>query len=458
MKNAYLLISDLHLGNTTSLFYADDGLSDIGKSILENVYRTACNTIAPDCQIQLILLGDCVDFGFATIEEVVKHFNALFSYLALIDRTHCRLTNDIIYLPGNHDHRLWKLEKDQVYFNSVSRGGTSRCHSTGLVNQQIITSAFLRRCAELAPHNPFTFQLHYPNYALVSPHKNLILHHGHYLEKTYKLVSIISEAILNEPCHSAEKLEAQNGAWIDFAWSGFGLEGDKKNFRHQLHALYESEFSWSRLTHQLSEKLKHLPLSDNTLIRTLESNLGINTTELSYAAVRSLVAFLKSELVHDEASFNHSFKTEARWYIEKILVPQLKEESIAYDNKQNALLIGHFHQGFDLEVDGLCGGMNWNIHCLGGWTIENFSESDCPSGSVVLLNENLDAVKLTYFENSQGCSKATCLDPSPNSFYERLKTYIERNSHEFSALQQAITEDIQRRIDRLVQSALEQFQ
>ena len=54
----------------------------------------------------------------------------------------------------------------------------------------------------------------------------MIIHHGHYIESMYLLMSNLNQLMFNKPLPTdVAEIEEDNFAWIDFFWSSLGRSG-----------------------------------------------------------------------------------------------------------------------------------------------------------------------------------------------------------------------------------------
>jgi hypothetical protein len=54
-----------------------------------------------------------------------------------------------------------------------------------------------------------------------------VLHHGHFIESAYTAMSALLAALRGKsvPPMTAERIEKENGSWIDYIWSTVGDDG-----------------------------------------------------------------------------------------------------------------------------------------------------------------------------------------------------------------------------------------
>ena len=239
----YVCLSDLHLGAKYSVFSGRDEAgyyqsSEPSACLLEFIARLRSFTPkAFDSDVTdlptLIILGDLLDFSFGTTEDII---NAFTEFIQLLFGSGPPLFDpEIIYIPGNHDHRIWQSTKDQLvlenYLNQKpSAANKKNNQSTPLYRTEELSSHLLNALAKQVDKN-INVNLRYPNMGLRSTlnQREVYLHHGHYIESAYRLMTVINQLLSEIDDPDVEELERQNGGWIDFFWSSLGASAVQKD-------------------------------------------------------------------------------------------------------------------------------------------------------------------------------------------------------------------------------------
>jgi metallophosphoesterase superfamily enzyme len=116
----YLCISDLHLGADNSLLTnvkADASQVDPRQASTVLLRLAAClSTLLTDQQHKptLILNGDLLELALALDNKAVMAFERFMEAMFLQDGGPL-FANDIIFIPGNHDHHLWETARETQY-------------------------------------------------------------------------------------------------------------------------------------------------------------------------------------------------------------------------------------------------------------------------------------------------------------------------------------------------------
>jgi hypothetical protein len=110
MNLKFLVISDTHLGEETSLLCFPHGRRRLWSALCE-IFGGG----HPGVQVEeLILLGDIPDRTLSSTSQIITHTNALMETLgSALD------VRRAVYLPGNHDHTIWSS-----YLRDRSGAGT----------------------------------------------------------------------------------------------------------------------------------------------------------------------------------------------------------------------------------------------------------------------------------------------------------------------------------------------
>ena len=120
----YVVLSDLHLGAAYSLLTATDadGRADPSTpSPVVTALATGLRTVLADMRgaepPTLVLLGDVFDLSFAPAQAAMMAFQQL--VVAFFDDDTALFAPTIMYVPGNHDHREWRVMRDAMFLDQV---------------------------------------------------------------------------------------------------------------------------------------------------------------------------------------------------------------------------------------------------------------------------------------------------------------------------------------------------
>src|SRR5262249_1254278 len=134
-------------------------------------------------------------------------------------------SRELVFLPGNHDHGLWQPIKEQIQLAAVQENAQGYESEFPLVTklfaQPTHCSPLLTGLCRSIPHLASAeVRVAYPNWGLKGGSSTVILHHGHFVESIYRAMSYIRRRLSgSDRPMTVERLEAENGGWIDFGWS-----------------------------------------------------------------------------------------------------------------------------------------------------------------------------------------------------------------------------------------------
>jgi hypothetical protein len=239
-------LSDLHLGafNTTWRFfndYDDPLLRDVcsvsppqyskvrarpgwavceqvGASILQESRRLGTE-FRQAHRRTLVLNGDILDLSLSPTSFACLNARCFFQWVGEFgfDR--------VVYVPGNHDHHLWRMVIEEAALANAVKNGDSRYSRT---SSTVLAGAALKRLLDIQ----LEFDVVYPHYVHCLS-KNvtkaaedwyLVFHHGHLLEHWWTLLSTLVPSAHGRQ-HTLEELESINEPLTELLWFGVGDAG-----------------------------------------------------------------------------------------------------------------------------------------------------------------------------------------------------------------------------------------
>ncbi len=443
-------MSDIHAGAETSLFSHVEPNSDGKYEIVAKSSSPVTKKLAVALNAtldaldepeggkgdppKLVLLGDILDLSLSPPDrsaQVFKTFiEAIFKEPDEKGR-HTRLSRDQVYfVPGNHDHSLWTALKYQTQAFFEGDGGFDRdLVEQGVMTKfQPVTSAFaapnesnqswlLRDLLRSATGAEIEVPVFYPNLGDVNSDNSraVVMHHGHFIESTYKLLSIIVAGFHGRVCGplTVEELERENGNWIDFGWSTLGENGpigeDVASFYQFLLTGSHQGRLQNRLADTLAEKLtKALPLPKTNQIRemvSIASKAMIDATvgKFSQTERLSYTSYLGEESIHG---------------LKEYLVGAVGQQMLdRFGNdpqpEQTAFIFGHTHKPFidHFVVDGRApkderpGNVPMfkrpvEVYNTGGWILDTSLLSTKEGASLVFVDDEMNIAELRAFNIS----------------------------------------------------------
>ncbi|MBL4673791.1 MAG: hypothetical protein JKX81_16145, partial [Arenicella sp.] len=260
-----------------------------------------------------------------------------------------------------------------------------------------------------------SFELRYPNWGLKQTNtdavasKQVIFHHGHYIEPLYRLMTTVNQLISNIEDPSIEELERQNGGWINFFWSSLGASPAQRDNAVLLFDIMQNPAA----TYKYSQRLARL-VGDylSTQVGMSPSNTIINNLTLEKLMTGIFSSTLGRGFQAERASSKNALSEEGweglHWYLSKPLYRQILEASISQGlpapinpktiETETTFIFGHTHKPFQdsLGVKGFKAPVK--ILNSGGWVVDQPGFSSIQGGAVIFVDEHLNSASLRLFQ------------------------------------------------------------
>lgn len=408
----YICLSDMHAGAMTSLLTdlqsadpaeaEDDGpferTSDVTRSFacaLEAFLAAAAQDVPEPPQ--LILLGDTLDLQFSRRDRAAKSARG---FLEALWKTG-RLSPRVMATAGNHDHSLWTEARYSLAAGSPYLGaeGDSILDATSAFSPAPdARSRFLEALLADAGFTDLDFR--YPNLGFHSGDRVVLLHHGHFVEDEYRLMSTVMDALAAEPRPplTAAHLSAENAGWIDFAWSSLGDAVRVGTNAHYIYQMMLTSTGFRTIADAWAAKLGHvlsdrLPMSGSLSMQsalTAMSHVGLDVT---------LGSFRDTERYSEVEALSHSGFEGLEWYLNGPTLGQIDDELRRRKpfRPDLAFVFGHTHKpftdrirtkGFDLPV---------RVHNSGGWTLNGPRLGTREGVAMILIDDDCHVASLRLF-------------------------------------------------------------
>ncbi len=403
----YICISDLHAGALSSFLVDREGAQDkepdpTSTSPVTRDFAAAMKTFvgaaiggATD-KPQLVLLGDVVDLQFSDRAHATQ--NAL-TFLSALNQTGV-FADDVLATAGNHDHALWSDARLALEAEAIPRGkdGLSfRSDTLAFAPTEGADSRLLTALLKEANFGSVDFR--YPNIGLQNEKSGptVVLHHGHFVETPYRLISDIKDAFNEEkrPNISAAELSSENAGWIDFFWSttgdaGLGLTADRlyqdilttEGYRNR------SKKWAAKIGKALSEGL---PMSGNLTLQSIlkvVAQVGLDVTVGNYRDTERYAVV--DSLTHE------GFQGVAD-YIDGPIAGQIKDEEKG-DVEDLTFIFGHTHKPFSDRVRNKSFRNAAKVYNTGGWALNGPRLDNAQGAAVALIDDDLNVALLQVFK------------------------------------------------------------
>lgn len=471
----FICLSDLHAGALTSLLTdlsksGDDGrlaLRPADTSALTEAFAAAMKAFLDraigdgDAPPQLILLGDVLDLQFSRRSDATA--SALGFLSALSGTGH--LSGEVIATAGNHDHALWTDARQALdaHVFAQSPGDTSYLDATPAFSRT--PSARSRLLDALLKEAGFTgCDFRYPNLGFADEHRMVLLHHGHFVEREYRLMTSVKDALegRNRAPPTVGSLSAENAGWIDFAWSSFG---DAAGLGHDAERLYQNMLTttgFRRLTREWSAKAtealaKRLPMSGNLTMReTLDmlSRVGLDIT---------LGSFRDTERYAEVEALTPGGLEGLRWYLEGPSARQVRDELLGPARRlhlpQDATFVfGHTHKPFSERIKAKGFTQPVKVYNTGGWTLNGPRLDNAEGAAMVLIDDRLNTASVRLFSTPRNgkvplAHVEMLLDGNADAkrFRDEIQGWLDASAGAWRTLADVATEAYQLRQQYLLQ-------
>ena len=398
MTIKYIVLSDLHLGEEDSLFTPVKK----GENSLLFAFADALQYLVKDTKDKptLILNGDILGLSFSTYQESLTVFDQFIKIIA----TDQKICKRIAYIPGNHDHHIWQLSMESQYRRKLENRNAQdpipkMDRISSAIYEEGVKSEFIEAFVNGTDVMQTELKVLYPNMIIPSNDSNqpfVLIHHGHFAESTYQFISNALQSLYPKETAplTLDELEADNGAWINFAFSELGRSGAAgEKFEKLMNTLSSIEM-FDEASGELSENVAKaldypfIPFhaAEKFLTRRLIQNIANKIRSERYQA---------GTVCSDEAM---NGLTE---YIEKYCVPQMRAKG--WNGEATTLIWSHTHKPFSKKT---CTPSYDQLKVIntGGWVLPE-EPKPTHGGSITLINHQNEVIDLRIWNDGYDQAK-----------------------------------------------------
>lgn len=424
----YLVLSDLHFGEVNSVLTdlsedqeSDDpmirppflDLNPAGLRLIEVVRRIAESTDG-SVKPTLVLNGDIFELALAPRARAFDVFDQFIERL-MPDEDH-PFDNTIIYLPGNHDHDLWDTVRDEIDAHNIeSRPADGRMPGSVPITAMLghlddehplkdlghipeVESGLLTRL--IRHRNPHLgnvrVRVAYPNLGLIAGERMAIIHHGHFLEPTYVLMTELANRVFDAEPQTVTTwdLEIDNGPWLNFLWSSLGREGPVGDSIRRSYDMLNTDVG--RVL--LAERMASAMVGSDKDRRARARRWALRTLVL-----RAMARIKDSQLRHD-SPLKPSVDEGLGTYLEGPVAAHLWYELTQRDlptPKEVTFVFGHTHQPFTARRPISTLETELRLLNTGGWVVDTPAPQHEKGAGIVVLDDDLDAVLVRMYNRDE---------------------------------------------------------
>ena len=417
----YVCLSDLHLGAAYSVLACADAQPDPGRpSETQIAFGSALRQLLSTMggpPPTLILLGDVLDMGLSPMGDVAAAFRC-FVETVMLDGGRPVFAPRVLYVPGNHDHHLWRIAQDQQYQDALQQGRIEDdlIKHTALfepaddeAEAARITSAMLTRLAAGCPGlADARVDIAYPNLGLLDASRKrcVVLHHGHYIDPMYRVMTMLNaqapgrSAGRNPDAVTVSDLEGQNGAWVDFMWSDLGSSGLTGAGAGKLYEVMRD----AAASHDFSQRLATL------LVTKLDQTFGMSGSMDVFQGItvkQLVLGTLDATLGRGAESQRDGYSevmsaddvADLRWYLSGPVKLQLEQAGLKPSELDFSFVFGHSHKPFEDELPVAGFDRPVTVFNTGGWVMDQPTMTSTQGASAMFIDEALNIASLRLFND-----------------------------------------------------------
>jgi len=460
----YVCVSDLHLGAPDSTLtqlnaagefdaaHPSPTLLHFASSLrrtLRHMAQAARDQGLAPTPPTLVLLGDILDLGISPMGQVARVFTQFVEALFPPGQEPV-LAPAMLLVPGNHDHHLWRMAQDTLFVDALRQGqihddlidhSEYRDRPPGSEIPCDMLTAILRR--HLPDEPQARVHIAYPNLCLLAPDRKrgVVLHHGHYIDPTYRLMSTVNGLMSGQTMSelSAETLEQENGAWVDFLWSDLGSAGDTGREAFSLYQVMNNAGASHAYADQFRERLLDRVATQLGFSGSMPLYQGITLRQLVGALIELTLTrnaqgqrnnFLDVLPPDDLKNLSAFISGPALYDLQEALRPHAAAHQ-ALPDFDLSFVYGHTHKPFQQEL--VIEGLNQPVavYNTGGWVLDQPTMTFTQGASAVFISDAMDVAALRLFNDPVAEQMAPVRA-------EGLQNFRDRHNPLLGALQAAV--------------------
>jgi hypothetical protein len=404
----YIVITDVHLGAGNSLLtqvqpgrtVADTHRPSPALLSLADCLRSlVAGRNGPGRPPTLIAAGDLIDLALSAAERALPVFG-LFGE-ALMAGDDPVVDDEVLLLPGNHDHLTWDYARQRwLEDRLVAAGGrldgdpAPRIGPMLLEREPVIESVPLTALLRAAARRPDArVRVLYPDLALPSndSRRLVLVTHGHYIDPVCTSMSEFARMFAPHaklPA-DAETLERENWPWIDFFFSSMTRSGRPGALVELIYEALQDEQAFERI------------------VDAVARNVTIDQGRLKGGAerwtIRHVAGGLAGKLAAARERGDQSgvLSPGARRALGTYIgaLRQRVETDLGDLPDQVSLILGHTHKPFAEwwpDVTWPAGGIG--VLNTGGWVVDHREPRPLEGGAVALVDDHLNVALVRMYQ------------------------------------------------------------
>jgi len=363
----------------------------------------------------------------------------------------------IMRVGGNHNYHT--LRGTHAPFHRTGLKSPMEPRTTKSENQSSIKLENKQRYNTVRREHLFRtglkIQVSYPNLAIPSEDNTrcAIIHHGHFTESPYYLMSQLNNLITGEFPDNIDALEKENFAWIDFLWSVLGRSGAPGGTVGNIYKYIKNPQMIDRFFDEISANIAkkcdvpYLPGTwiEEKAIRKFFKICYPFITNLPGERIRRDTISNGDNLMSDGVKIGLNQFLRLSWPLMKNDLPQcIRDITLVY---------GHTHKPFErmVDLDKIESGINKSIavYNTGGWVVDQTEIHTDFGASIVLMDSNLNLVSLQVYREG-GLDNVLIRSTNDNSeFYGHVKGKIEGSPDHWNELVNSVNKEYETKLKSL---------
>ncbi|PLL14457.1 hypothetical protein C0V75_03210 [Tabrizicola sp. TH137] len=464
-----VVLSDFHAGAAESLL-----------TVLDASYRPDPAQVSPTTQAfaaafvptikalasrygkpDLVLLGDVLDLSLGRPEDAARIFAGFVKAIGVGG-----LFGTIAFVPGNHDHALWTAERYGATAGAAKGPGDAAfwAHSSPAFKPPTAMGTTTLLNAILAAGGVSAkVATYYPNMGLLpqtaeagAARRLAVLHHGHFIESAYSAMSSLLAAMRDKAVvpMTAERIEKENGSWIDFVWSTLGDDGRvgaEVTLAEELMVTGGASYALQgQVAGMLARQVQAgLGLPVSGLVETWTNRVCRGVVDAVLGSYADLERF-------DYESYLSSASVDGlQSYLTQVVAAQLAEEVPDHGPGDHLTFIfGHTHKAFAdaLVVEGFTAPVS--VYNSGGWVLDTADLSTVEGAGVVFLDDALNSAMVQVYGLTGGeavhPAQVISADPQPderNPLFQAVQKAVTANAAAWGTFSTTVAAELRKKQD-----------
>lgn len=391
LELTHIVLSDLHIGEEDSVLTPKIVKGNTFHELypqwkpLADLFETLiCRNPS---QPTLVLLGDVIEFALSDPLESQRIFFEFLRYLKKVRG----LFENIIYLPGNHDHHVWNMARQVQYICYLNRKGPvvlkekpwHRTRALPTKDYHYVTPSFWQHLLD----EGIPLKILYPNFLIYNEDTRHLMafSHGHFLEPIYILLSRLKELIFDIKIpDNIDQLEEENAPWIEFLFSSFGFTGDVGKGAERFYELLQSQKSAETLFSGLTNRIIDEFSDRIRLAKIFHRPLLLVLKYLFRSKYKKFERKDTSDIVSDR------LLSSIDWYVNGPLLNQFYEDlhsaaERTFVSKKLTFIFGHTHKPFFKNVS--FKSMNIDIFNTGSLVVDQYESNHIYGTGIGLIDK-----------------------------------------------------------------------